>query len=119
MLTPTQISDYRTRLEKERVLLEKELEGLGTRDESGDWVPKKPTDEVFGADKNDNADIIEEEQEANASLNELEARLVQVDAALKKIDDGAYGICEVSGEDIEVERLNANPAAATCMQHMS
>ena len=31
---------------------------------------------------------------------------------------GTYGSCEISGEAIEVERLEANPAARTCKAHI-
>lgn len=114
-----ELESFKARLEKERAVLERELGQLGTKGESGDWIPKKPDDEAFGADRNDNADIIEGMQENNASLNELEGRLNLVLKALKKIEDGSYGICEASGEEIEKERLNANPAATTCMAHMN
>ena len=30
---------------------------------------------------------------------------------------GTYGICEVSGEEIPFERLEAMPTATTCIQH--
>ena len=119
MLTKDQIAAFAERLEKERAILEKELGALGVQSDSGEWVPSKPEGEQFGADRNDNADIIEEEQENNASLNELSDRLKLVTAALNKIDAGSYGICEVSGEDIELERLSANPAATTCLSHMN
>lgn len=113
------MQEFKDRLEKERALLEEELGHLGTQDpKTGDWVPSKPGDETFGADRNDNADIVEEIQENNASLNELEGRLNMVLAALKRIEDGTYGTCENCNEAIEVERLRANPAAATCMAHM-
>lgn len=110
---------FRARLEKEKAVLEKELGELGTKDDSGDWVPKKPDDETFGADRNDNADIIEGMQESNASLNELEGRLNLVTAALARIEAGTYGVCEACNEPIEPERLAANPAATTCMAHMN
>jgi RNA polymerase-binding transcription factor DksA len=114
-----ELNGFKARLEKEQAVLEKELAELGTKDESGDWVPKKPEDETFGADRNDNADIIEGMQENNASLNELEGRLNLVIAALGRIDAGTYGICEACGEPIEKERLSANPAATTCVAHMN
>lgn len=113
------IQEFKDRLEKERAILEDELKQLGAQDpKTGDWVPNKPKGETFGADRNDNADIVEEMQENNASLNELEGRLNVVISALERIENGTYGKCEVSGEDIEVERLRANPAATTCMEHM-
>jgi RNA polymerase-binding transcription factor DksA len=114
-----EIAGFKARLEKEKAVLERELGELGTKSESGDWVPKKPEDEAFGADRNDNADIIEGMQENNASLNELEGRLNLVIAALARIEAGTYGTCEACNEPIEPERLNANPAATTCMQHMN
>ena len=120
MLNDSQIQGFRTALEKERALLEKELSSLGKRDPSNlsDWVPAKAAGDEFGADRNDNADIFEDMQDANAAINELEGRLNTVAAALEKMDNGTYGVCEVSGEDIELDRLTANPAATTCKAHM-
>ena len=51
-------------------------------------------------------------------LDELEARYRLVLHALKKFDAGTYGVCEESGEQIEEERLDANPAARTCKDHI-
>ena len=121
MLDKKQIAEFKARLENEQELLEGELEKLGVRNPANpsDWIPAKAAGEEFGADRNDNADIIEGMQDDNASLNELEGRLNVVLAALKKIDDGAYCVCEVAGEPIEIERLEANPAAPTCMKHMN
>lgn len=121
MITEEQKQELKARLEKERDLLQKELSGLGSQnpDNPTDWVPSKPEGEEFGPDRNDNADIIETMQENNAALNELEGRLNLVTAALARFEDGTYGTCEVSDEPIEYERLKANPAATTCMQHMN
>lgn len=114
-----ELNGFKIRLTKEQAVLERELGQLGTKDESGDWIPKKPEGETFGADRNDNADIIEGMQESNASLNELEGRLNLVDAALARIEAGTYGNCEACNDPIEMERLNANPAATTCLAHMN
>lgn len=113
-------TDLKKKLENEKELLESELERLGSRNPSNpdDWMPAKPEGDEFGADRNDNADIIEDMQDQNASLNELEGRLNEVISALDRMNDSTYGVCEVSGEDIEIERLKANPAARTCMAHM-
>ena len=112
---------FKKQLEEEKALLEKELSALGTRNPSNpaDWVPAKPADDAFGADRNDNADIIEDMQDDNASLNELEGRLNTVIQALEKMDAGTYGTCNVCGNEIESDRLNANPAAPTCKAHMN
>jgi len=38
-------------------------------------------------------------------------RLMNVERALRKIDEGSYGMSDASGEPIPVERLNAAPEA--------
>jgi len=47
----------------------------------------------------------------------LEAQLNEVAAALARIDDGTYGIDEVTGEPIDPERLKAIPTARTNIGH--
>lgn len=120
MLTQEQVQSFKARLEKERDLLQGELASLGKQNPNNpeDWEPAAAAGE-FGADRNDNADLIEELHENNAAINELEVRLKNVNEALLRIEEGSFGICEVSGEDIEPERLNANPAARTCVMHMA
>lgn len=49
----------------------------------------------------------------------LQTRLTDVNAALGKIEAGTFGICEVSGEPIEADRLEANPAARTNKANMN
>ncbi len=46
-------------------------------------------------------------------LRKLEAEIAEIDAALGRIKDGSYGICQKSGKPIPVERLKANPYART------
>lgn len=120
MITDTQKAELEAKLQGEKKLLEEELGRLGTRNPSnpGDWVAAKPAGDEFGADRTDNAGVIEDMHTNNASLNELEGRLTTVDRALGKFAAGTYGICEISGSEIEVERLYANPAARTCKAHM-
>ncbi len=36
--------------------------------------------------------------------------------ALKKIDEGTYGVCESCGDDIDVKRLMARPVATLCIK---
>ncbi len=119
MLTDAQLQSFKTRLTKEQAILQEELARMGTRNPNNpsDWEPMAVAGE-FGADRNDNADIIETLHENNAAMNELEVRLKGVNEALARIEDGTYGICEVSQEEIEMGRLEANPAARTCIAHM-
>lgn len=41
--------------------------------------------------------------------------LREIDAALKRIARGAYGLCSDCGKPINVKRLNAQPAARLCL----
>jgi len=48
-----------------------------------------------------------------AILENLEHELAEVEAALKRLDDGTYGVDEVTGAPIDPERLEAFPEART------
>jgi RNA polymerase-binding protein DksA len=41
--------------------------------------------------------------------------LGEIDAALKRIEEGTYGICTHGGEQIPFERLEARPYATLCI----
>lgn len=42
--------------------------------------------------------------------------LHQIDRALEKIEEGTYGICDISGEEIPIKRLEAIPYATMTIQ---
>jgi DnaK suppressor protein len=46
---------------------------------------------------------------------QLQDSLAEVLAALKKLDDGTYGICERCGKPISPARLEAKPASRYCI----
>ncbi len=112
---------FKEALLKELELVESELKTVGVHDPENpsDWeaVPP-PSSDVLGGDEHEAADRLETYEENAGILKELEIRYNEIRKALKKIEDGTYGICEVSGEPIEIERLEANPAATTSMKHM-
>lgn len=49
---------------------------------------------------------------------ELTRLLDELDAALARMDDGSYGLCEVCGKAIEPERLLADPHVRSCPDHL-
>jgi RNA polymerase-binding transcription factor DksA len=49
-----------------------------------------------------------------AILESIEAELTDVEHALRRLDDGTYGICEACGRPIDEERLEALPATRLC-----
>ena len=112
-------SDYKKLLLEEKARIEGELTGIAHKNPEikGDWEPSAPDLNNPTADPNDVADSIEE-FEGNAAVEvELEARLMEIDAALTRIELGTYGLCRVCKEEIEEARLRANPAAVTCIAH--
>lgn len=42
--------------------------------------------------------------------------LPKIDAALRRIDDGSYGFCEETGEEIGLQRLDARPVATLSVE---
>lgn len=107
------------RLEQEKTQLEEELSTVGERDPDNpeDWLPVAPDMDTLESDPSERADAYEAFGENIGILDNLEIRYANVKEALTRIEDGTYGVCAVCGEDIEEERLEANPAAATCSAH--
>lgn len=111
--------EYKKRLEEELHLLKEELRRIGIQDPDNahNWIARP--EHVGGeADPNVAADAVEDWNEKHATIENLEIRYNNIQRALKKIEDGTYGTCEISGEGIETERLDANPAARTCAKHL-
>ncbi len=114
----TDTTHFKKLLEQEKGELESQLAAIGRENPAvpGDWeaVPDETGKE---AEEGDTADAIEGYAENVVAVNDLELRYNDVIAALKRIEDGTYGTCAVGGEAIDSARLEANPAAATCVTH--
>ena len=52
-------------------------------------------------------------------LEQVEAELADVEHALRRLDEGTYGTCEVCGKPIPDERLEAMPATRLCVEHQA
>jgi RNA polymerase-binding protein DksA len=57
-----------------------------------------------------------EREKTLALLRNLEEKQYSLSHALAKIDDDTYGKCEICGEDILPERLEALPYTTFCVQ---
>jgi len=57
-----------------------------------------------------------EREKTLALLGNLEEKQYSLSHALAKMDDGTYGKCEVCGQDIIPERLEALPYTTYCVQ---
>ena len=61
------------------------------------------------------ATIAFERQHVAALLGQGRDRLVGIEAALRRVDDGSYGCCESCGQPIASGRLAARPTATRCV----
>ena len=98
--------DYRSLLEGERNSLEEQLQELGHGD-SGKVV--------YDSNFADSSQVTAERGENEALAAQLQETLSDVLGALKKLDDGTYGVCERCHKPISPARLEAKPASAYCI----
>lgn len=62
---------------------------------------------------------LEEALVAVGENRELERLLGEVDAALKRLADESYGLCETCHDPIEPDRLLADPLTRFCLDHLT
>lgn len=68
------------------------------------------------------ADLIDTASNEFEHAIELRARdrdrkvLNKIEEAMKRINDGTYGYCEETGEEISLKRLEARPIATLCIE---
>ncbi|TSA43804.1 hypothetical protein D4R49_02115 [bacterium] len=110
---------FRKKLEAEKMRLESEMGSVGRKNPSvpNDWE-SLPSETGTESDPIDQADVVTSHETNNAILADLEARYDTVLEALERMKKGVYGKCEVCGEKIEVARLEADPAATTCVKDL-
>ncbi len=113
------IKTFEERLLAEKAELESELAGIAKSDthNRGGWEANAGNMEVDAADENEVADKFEEIEENTLIANQLENQLIEVKAALDRIKNGTYGVCEKCGKPMEKGRLEANPSARISIKH--
>ena len=110
------MDDLQKKLEEQKASLKKELESFATEDKNlkHNWDAKYPNRE--DKDKDEEADEVQEYENALSLEHSLELKLKNVVEALEKIKQNKYGACEKCGKEIEAERLQAAPEARLCMR---
>ncbi|KPJ56753.1 hypothetical protein AMJ49_04065 [Parcubacteria bacterium DG_74_2] len=108
------ILELKQKLEKEKELLEKELQSFAKKSETlkGDWKTRYP--KFNGGNIEEEADELEQYEALLPVEHNLELRLKDINSAIEKIKKGKYGKCEKCGKLISKERLLACPEARTC-----
>jgi len=109
-LTADQLARFEERLQRERSRL------LGRT-----TVPDTPAEMPGLADPGDAADVAEVQVERSTRhtvTDDQRAQLAQVNRALAKLEEGSYGLSDVTGDPIPVARLEALPWATTNVEDL-
>jgi DnaK suppressor protein len=73
------------------------------------------TEETF-PDPTDRA-TLESDRNFMLRIRDRERKLiVKIREALERIEDGNFGVCEVCGDDIGIDRLKARPVTTLCIE---
>ena len=98
------VEQIRRRIEQELRATQAELERLDERLKlKGDYGLGRGDPTVYTWERN-----LARRERANGKLEKLEA-------ALQRMEEGTYGVCEACGQAIEPERLAALPIATLCI----
>lgn len=109
-MEPDRLDVFRKLLHERLAMLE---QGFGNR--LGELVDQR---DVLA----DTTDIASEESDRDMTLrmHDHERKLVdEIRAALRRVDEGEYGVCEACGDDIGERRLLARPMATHCIDCMT
>jgi RNA polymerase-binding protein DksA len=108
------VAGFRTRLLDERGRVLKEIEYL--RSENAGSLEDESEERTLDNHLAETASVTLD-RELDYSLEENATRaLTAIDAALQRIEDGTYGICERCGKPIDPQRLEARPWATLCIE---
>lgn len=105
-MSAAQLAFFRQRLLSERAELEAHLKEVKTA------IASHERD-------SDEADQASFEEELSLALRQADREsrlLMNIDAALKRIENGDYGFCEETGEPIGIPRLLFRPTAKLCIE---
>ena len=87
-------------------------------------IKRTNNEAIFNASMDDNsaaADIVDQASsytEKNVEMKAINRQIKlisKIEQAIKKIENGTYGICEETGEPIGIKRLIARPVATLCI----
>lgn len=114
-LTKKEIADLRIRLEDERALLDTQLAGI--EEDSFASTQSDASGDVGLDDEPADAGTATFEREKDLSIeNNVRDLLHKIDLALKRIDEGTYGMCDVCGKPIEKARVKALAYVDLCIK---
>lgn len=100
--------EIKERLKKEKESIEEQLEkseeGLDFGDDFGSAWEEEETDEA------------EEYSNYVGVEKKMKHVILEIERAIKRIEDGEYGVCVECGKDIDEEVLDASPTSKLCRE---
>jgi DnaK suppressor protein len=104
------------KLNRFREMLEAERAEIlsASEDTSGDRKPVELDQQSVG--RVSRGDAMQVQAMAKAQDARRAARIMMIDAALKRIEEGDYGYCAECDEEIPERRLEVDPAAPRCIK---
>ncbi|MEI5673072.1 MULTISPECIES: TraR/DksA family transcriptional regulator [unclassified Nocardioides] len=107
------MTDPAERLRAERDVVVRRLAAL--RGDFGGMVEASRDSNADDEHDPEGQTIAFERSQLDTLIRQALARLEEVDTALARVADGSYGTCATCRRAIPEERLEARPAAATCV----
>ena len=107
----TNFEQHRSRLESERKRLLEEWEQIQANVRP---VEVRREGSPFGKREEEATESFELEKRL-ALEQQLRDHLAEVEHALRKLDEGTYGLCDSCGQPIAPDRLEALPQASLCV----
>jgi DnaK suppressor protein len=112
-LTARQLGSLRSQLEADR-----ERTGMlidTVTDEMGAFVSARRDTATDDEHDPEGPTLAFERSQSSAILGQSQQHLVEIDAALDRMDAGRYGLCKTCGNEIALGRLQVRPQAALCI----
>lgn len=114
-LTKQELGDLRVRLEEERTQLETQLTTIV--EESFAASQSDMSGDVGLDDESADAGTATFEREKDLSIeNNVRDLLQKIERALRRMDEGSYGVCDICGKPIEKARVKALPYVDLCIK---
>jgi RNA polymerase-binding protein DksA len=114
-LTKKEVADLQARLVEERDELQAQL--LTIEEETFAATQSESSGDVGLDDESADAGTATFEREKDLSIeNNVRDLLQKIERALKRIEAGTYGVCDVCGKPIEKARIKALPYVDLCIK---
>ena len=110
-MNPTILTQIKEDLLRQKAQLVEELSGIGQEVDTH----RGPSMPDYGTESDENAQEVEQYTTNLEADKVLEKTREDIEAALKSIQDGTYGICKYCGNEIEEKRLLIRPFSSSCV----